>query len=253
MRAIGGLPPPSRALAALRLARMGSHALETLGRIRLETRGRVRDERLRAQAARLQRACAVACEFHGFEAHASGILPEAPAIYVANHRSYVDALVLASLFPSMPLAKGEVASWPIIGTSARSLGVVFVRRGDAHSGACALRQAWRGLDAGVSVLGFPEGTTSSSNDLLPFRRGLFGLARLAGAPVVPVSISYAEAGVDWVGDEWFLPHYFRTAMRKRTTALVRFGQALSPYAAGSPEDLAHLTRVRIRSLLRSST
>lgn len=241
----------SHALAVSRIARLGTHTLETLGRARMETRGRGRDARLRAQAARLQQTAAVICNLHGFEIACRGILPDGPAIYIANHVSYVDPPVLASLTPALPIAKGEIAGWPLLGAWARALGVLFVKRGDAWSGARALRQAWRALDAGVSILGFPEGTTTHGDQILPFRRGLFGLALLAGVPIVPVAISYAEEGVAWVGDEWFLPHYFRTAMRARTTAQVQIGRALSPTSARTPEELAHATRMNIRHLLRS--
>src|SRR5207245_1003035 len=151
--------------------------------------------------------CAEVCRLHGFRFEVEGTLPSGPAVMVANHISYVDAPVLMSLQPCRPIAKAEIGHWPLIGDGARSLGVVFVRRGDPHSGAVALRQGLRALAAGVSVLGFPEGTTTTGNRLLPFRRGLFGLARLAGVPIVPIGIAYASPEVAWVGDDWFVTHY----------------------------------------------
>jgi 1-acyl-sn-glycerol-3-phosphate acyltransferase len=128
--------------------------------------------------------------------------------------------------------------------------VVFVRRGDAWSGARALRHGLRALTAGVSVLGFPEGTTTYGDTVLPFKRGLFGLARLAGVPVVPIALRYSEPEVCWVGDEWFLPHYVRTAMRPITMVDITIGQPIAPTVTRCAEDLAFLARTRLQTLLR---
>jgi 1-acyl-sn-glycerol-3-phosphate acyltransferase len=186
---------------------------------------------------------------HGFDVRVEGALPRRPAILVSNHVSYADALVLAGLGPCTVIAKGEVRGWPMVGAGADALGIVFVRRGDALSGARALRRAMRALDTGVSVLGFPEGTTSRGADVLPFRRGLFGLAQIMGVPIVPIAICYGSSELAWTGQSWFLPHYLSTAMRPRSLVRVRVGAPVVATAARSPEDLAHHVRSTIRSLL----
>jgi 1-acyl-sn-glycerol-3-phosphate acyltransferase len=237
------------ALAAARIVRVGGTALETIGRARLEGLREAPLQRMRKQAHRLTGVCAEVCRLHGFRFEVEGRVPSGPSVLVANHVSYVDAPVLVSLAPCTPIAKAEIANWPLVGDGARALGVSFVRRGDAHSGAIALRHGLRALAAGVSVLGFPEGTTTHGNQLLPFRRGLFGLARLAGVPVVPIAIAYASPDVAWVGDDWFITHYLRTAMRKETLVSVRVGAPISPHAASSASELALLTRNRIGQML----
>jgi 1-acyl-sn-glycerol-3-phosphate acyltransferase len=237
------------ALAATRVARMGGHVFETIGRFRVDAAGVDRQRAMQLRSERLQRVSADMCRLHGFEVRVEGVLPNRPAILVANHVSYVDAPVLASLSPCTIIAKGEVERWPVIGAGTRVLGVLFVRRGNAFSGAVALRRAARALAAGVSVLGFPEGTTSSGEDVLPFKRGLFGLAQIMRVPVVPMAIHYAEPELRWFGDSWFLPHYLRTAMRPQSLVYVRVGPAIAPHTLHSPEDLAHRTRSAIRSML----
>jgi 1-acyl-sn-glycerol-3-phosphate acyltransferase len=236
-------------LAAARVARMGGHVLESIGRYRLDAAGIDRARRLLLRGERLQRVAAEVCRLHGFEARVEGVLPNRPAILIANHVSYVDAPVLASLMPCTVIAKAEVARWPLIGAGARALGTLFVDRGDPWSGARALRHALHGLRAGVSVIGFPEGTTSNGNDVLPFRRGLFGLAQIANVPVIPVALHYVSPELRWYGDDWFLPHYLRTAMRRRSLVQVRVGRTIAPRSLHSPEDLAHRTRSAIRSML----
>jgi 1-acyl-sn-glycerol-3-phosphate acyltransferase len=237
------------ALAAARIVRVGGAALEQIGRARLEPPREAPLQRMRKRAHRLTGVCSDLCRWHGFRFEVEGRLPSEPAVLVANHVSYVDAPVLVSLSPCTPIAKAEIADWPIVGDAGRALGVAFVKRGNAHSGAIALRHGLRALAAGVSVLGFPEGTTTTGNQLLAFRRGLFGLARLAGVPVVPIALAYASPEVAWVGDDWFITHYLRTAMRKETLVSVRVGAPISPHAASSASELAQLARARIGQML----
>ncbi|MCU1279880.1 MAG: plsC1, partial [bacterium] len=207
------LPDSRPTLAVARLARAGGHVLESIGRLRVDAVDEDRAGLRRLCGERLQRIAIDLCRVHGFDLRVEGILPSRPAILVANHVSYVDAPALASLVPCTVIAKGELRRWPILGSSAAALGALFVERGDAWSGARALRRAKHALEAGVSVIGFPEGTTSRGEDVLPFRRGLFGLARLTGVPIVPIAIHYSSPELRWYGDSWFLPHYLRTAMR----------------------------------------
>jgi 1-acyl-sn-glycerol-3-phosphate acyltransferase len=232
-----------------RLARAGGHVFESLGRFRMDAAGEDRAGMLRLRGERLQRIAIDLCRVHGFDLRVEGVLPGQPALFIANHVSYVDAPALASLAPCTVIAKSDVRRWPVIGASAAALGALFVERGDAWSGARALRGAMRALQAGVSVVGFPEGTTSRGDDVLPFRRGLFGIAQRIDVPVVPVAIHYSSPELRWFGDAWFLPHYLRTAMRPTSLVHVRVGPAIAPSASRSPEDLAHRVRSSIRSML----
>jgi 1-acyl-sn-glycerol-3-phosphate acyltransferase len=157
--------------------------------------------------------------------------------------------VLGQLAPCAPIAKGEVAGWPVIGSGAVALGVSFLERGNAMSGARVLRRALRSLDAGVAVLNFPEGTTSDGTRLLPFRRGIFGAARLAGVPIVPIALSYASPAIAWTGGASFMPHYLRTAARDQVAARLAIGSPILPWPRDSAGILAAAARREIAALL----
>jgi len=178
-----------------------------------------------------------------------GALPLGPGILASNHVSWLDPLVVGSTVPCVPVSKLDVSGWPIIGGLVGELGVLFVSRGDVQSGARVIRGAERALTAGLPVLNFPEGTTTTGGQVLPFRRGLFGLARRSGVPVVPVALSYEPRDLAWVGDATFLPHYLRLAGNQRAVVRVRFGDPVVAGACAGPTDLAHLVRERILSLL----
>jgi 1-acyl-sn-glycerol-3-phosphate acyltransferase len=201
---------------------------------------------LAAQAARLRELCGWVCQFHGIELELRGSLPTGPVIVVANHLGYLDPLVLCSLIECSPIAKREIESWPLLGRPLARLNVSFIRRGSPASGARVLLSCLRALQGGVSVLNFPEGTTSRGQALLPFHRGAFWLARRTGLPVVPVAVHFDDPGSCWVDDQAFLPHYLRlwcSGRRRRVRVLV--GQALQPVEFETESDLCDAARASI--------
>lgn len=208
-----------------------------------------RDDAARERAKMLRDVAARMVQLHGITVDTRGPLPLGPVILAANHLSWIDPLVIASLLPCVPISKAEVRSWPVIGTIGRELGVVFVSRGDPYSGWRALRQAQKALDTGLSVLNFPEGTTSTGQTVLPFHRGVFGIARHAGVPVVPVAIAYDPPELAWVGDDAFLPHWLQLAGSRRAHAFVRLGAPMSPRPYPSAEEFTQAVRAKVDQLL----
>jgi 1-acyl-sn-glycerol-3-phosphate acyltransferase len=193
----------------------------------------------------LQRLTGALCAEHAVEMTVEGVAPVAEAVVVANHVSYLDTMILPALMPCTVVAKAEVARWPMIGAAARAHGVLFVERGDPWSGARVLRQAMRVLAAGVPVASFPEGTTTAGS-LLPFHRGLFGVARLCGVPVIPVALVFDDPRLAWVGSESFLAHYLRrVAPRRKVGVRVAFLEPILPRELPSAEAVALIARERI--------
>jgi lyso-ornithine lipid O-acyltransferase len=208
----------------------------------------------RLQAARQVQAIATQlCASHGVQISVRGTLPNEPVVVVANHVSYVDTLVLPALFPTTCVAKKEVATWPGIGALARRLGTVFVERGNPISGAVALRQSMRALAAGVNIVAFPEGTTTPGDRLLPFHRGIFGIALHSNVAVLPVTLVYDDPGVAWVGEDPFLSHYLtRVASARKTGVTVHLGPLMSPQMYSCARSMAKTAQQLIAKTLRRS-
>ena len=67
------------------------------------------------------------CAILSIRRDVDGPIPNEGVFLVAsNHLSYLDILVLGSLYPSLFLAKREIASWPLFGWIARGAGTMFV-------------------------------------------------------------------------------------------------------------------------------
>ena len=231
----------SHARAAVRIARFARIALEAVGTSRLAL-----DQSPVTRARRLHQACAQIVLAHGVRLSVRGTLPVGPAVLVANHVSYLDPIAIAAVTGCAPIAKGEVSSWPVIGGAARGLGAIFVERSSAAGRVRALRQALATLRAGVPVLNFPEGTTTDGTRLLPFHRGIFGIARLARVPIIPIAVHCARE-LAWHGNAPFVPHYLRTSMVDPVIEL-DLGKPIA--ATTSADELAVVAHHRIAHLLR---
>lgn len=238
------------ARAGARLAGVGATALATAHRLR-GLRARPADARARGRALALRDAARDVLALHGITCTATGASVPVQALLVANHVSWLDPLVVAAHVPCVPVSKVDVSGWPVVGALARDLGVVFVARGDAASGARALRGVLAALDAGACVLNFPEGTTSEGDGVLPFRPGLFGLALRIGAPLVPVAIRYLPRSLAWTGDAPFVPHYLAVAASPGARVSVRFGEPLAPPPGAGAREVAELARAKVAALLES--
>ncbi len=199
---------------------------------------------------RLAGALGTIAKAHEMVVDVCGDVPRGPVLLASNHVSYLDPLAILPICPAVPIAKGEVATWPVIGSIGSALGVAFVRRADPMARARVLRRVYDLLCARVPVLSFPEGTTTIGDQVLPFHRGTFGIAQRLGIPVVPVALRYADPALAWTDDAKFVPHYVRTANRPRIDVRVWFGAAMTPRTGELPEDMAARARNTIARTLK---
>lgn len=127
--------------------------------------------------------------------------PRNPYVVVSNHESFVDILLISHLPWEMKwLSKKELFKIPVAGWLMRMARDVEVDRSDRASGSKALVECRKRLDDHVSVMIFPEGTRSTSGDLLPFKDGAFRLAIEAGVPILPLAVHGAATALpkhDW--------------------------------------------------------
>ncbi|QWD63694.1 1-acyl-sn-glycerol-3-phosphate acyltransferase [Polynucleobacter sp. MWH-UH2A] len=120
------------------------------------------------------------------------ILPSTPYMLAANHISWMDIHAINAFKPIRFVAKSEVASWPIFGWMARQLGTVFIRRDSTRHGKHIAGELGTLLHH-ESVCIFPEGTSTSGGNALPFKPNLFEAAVLANTPVFSLAISYKSS------------------------------------------------------------
>ncbi len=112
-----------------------------------------------------------------------------PCMFVANHRSWIDALLLIALMPDVRVPVNiEYTRVPLAGRMMRWLGVVPLDRNSRKSLSEGAAEVRRLLENGEQVAVFPEGTRSPMGHLRRFSDVFFRIAIDADVPVVPVMI-----------------------------------------------------------------
>lgn len=148
------------------------------------------------------------------------------AILIATHKSYADIPVLAGLKPVVFLAKAELATWPIMGWTARKARTVFVDRNSPESRERSRHTLRQRISEGLSVLVFSEGTTSSRGVLKPLKAGMFHEAAAADLPIQLVYVEFAEDEDSWVDEMSVATHFFARFSRWRTEVLIDYRSEL---------------------------
>jgi len=186
----------------------------------------------------------------GVSVRVNGDIIDEPALFAANHLSWVDIVVLHSQRQMAFVAKREIRYWPLVGWLASRAGTIYHRRGSPQSLARVSRAMTRELAAGRSVALFPEGRVSDGSRVLPFHGRLFQCAVETGAPVQPVALRFLE----WNGTvntttpfrsgEPFLRNLLRLMRRPRTIAELTFCEPIETVERRR-RDVANISRERI--------
>ena len=163
----------------------------------------------------------------GIEQHWASAAP-APRtrarLVVANHRSPLDILLMLQHFGGSVLARHDLEHWPVLGRAATYGGTIYVNRKDPKSGVRAIREIRKRLQAGGTVVVFPEGTTHAGDHVYPFLGGAFSAVTGLDAELVPVGIAY-DPGAEFV-DPTFAAHLRRVAQRPKTRVALCVGEGL---------------------------
>ena len=195
----------------------------------------------------------------GYTVTASGVPLESdgPVLFLPNHASYLDIIVLGSLLRAYFVAKAEVSGWPGLGFLARISRTVFV---DRRPGATARERnhVRERLEAGDSLILFAEGTSNDGNRVLPFKSALLSVAE-GDVPdfkgecrplvVQPVSIAYTRLDglpisralrpfFAWYGDMTLAAHMVGALGLGRITVEVEFHRPVTLAEFGSRKGLA---------------
>ncbi len=120
-------------------------------------------------------------------------LPQKPAIFVANHQSALDIFLVASVLGSREsvwLATSGLMEYPFLGTLLSHSGLP-VHPKDPSNANCkrTVQAAVEKLEKGTSIVLFPEGSRYVDNTIHSFFTGFAAMAKLSGAPVVPLFVS----------------------------------------------------------------
>ncbi|HEY6350794.1 MAG TPA: lysophospholipid acyltransferase family protein [Candidatus Angelobacter sp.] len=154
--------------------------------------------------------------------------PAGTYIFMSNHVSNLDAIILMPLIPrrTSVLVKKEMWRLPVIARAFDLASLVPVERQNRDAAIQSVRRATEVMNQGVNMMLYPEGTRSRDGRLLAFKKGPFHMAAETGFPIVPVTM---------VNTFEILPKGKFAA--KKGTARVIFHPPLDPKTFSSREEM----------------
>jgi lyso-ornithine lipid O-acyltransferase len=178
------------------------------------------------------------------------------ALLVGNHLSYLDVLAISSVVPACFVTSTEIKNSPLLGQICQMSGCLFVERRNKfkiHSEVAELSEA---LKSGLSVVIFPESTSTNGEHILRFRRPLFISAIEAVKPVLPFCQNYRKVcgkpidvktrdSVFWYGDMTFVPHLWALASSGGVEMDLHFLPAISTQSQADSRALAEQTQASV--------
>ncbi|WP_407049016.1 lysophospholipid acyltransferase family protein [Methyloraptor flagellatus] len=191
---------------------------------------------------------------------------ERPLMIVANHASWADISVIASLMPCSFVAKSEVATWPLFGLFAKLQRCIFVERARRSKTAETAAEMADRLSDGDAIVLFPEGTSSDGNRVLPFRSALIGAAHAAisrggheRVHVQAMSVAYTRLGglpmsrserplVSWFGDMELPGHLWGVFLKGPIDVEVRFGEPIPVDGTTDRKVLTQTLELQVRAM-----
>jgi len=116
-------------------------------------------------------------------------IPNEPCVFVGNHQSNFDipAILANTNRLTGAVAKKEMKKIPVMSYWMRQIHSVFMDRENPREALKAMAEGIENLKNGYSMVIFPEGTRSRSNNMGEFKKGSMRLAIKAGVPIVPIT------------------------------------------------------------------
>ena len=186
----------------------------------------------------------------GFRVRRYGTPLPGAVLFVANHVSWIDIVVLHSQRMMGFVAKREISRWPLVGWLASRGETIFHERGSSESMGGVLHEMLARLRAGRSVGVFPEGRTRNGEEVGPFHARIFLAAVEAGVRVQPVALRYGPGGsaqtvVAFHPGENFATNFVRLLGEPARETEVWFLDPIDVSDAGGRRRIAETARDRI--------
>ncbi len=186
-------------------------------------------------------------------------IPKRNALYVGNHLSYIDILMISSFVPVCFVTSMEIKNTPGLGLICQMAGCLFVERRNKmniHAEVADLRD---GLLNDLNVAIFPESTSTNGEGVLRFRRPLYTAAVDAEVPIVPFCLNYQSVGdkplslatrdqLFWYGDMDFGPHYWALAGAGGAKANLHFLEPVHVTKADDTKLIAEQTQRMVEAV-----
>jgi len=169
---------------------------------------------------------ALCTKIMGIKVIVEGEIAQGPnVVFIGNHISYLDIPVIGGVIKGSFVAKKEVESWPFFGIMGKMGRTIYMSRAPIDAPE-ATRQMQERLDEPSPLILFPEGTSSSGKQILPFKSSGFEIFLNRNLALQPFTLSLIEINGEkvttdaqrdlyaWYGDMTLPPHLWAIAKGK---------------------------------------
>ena len=192
----------------------------------------------------------------GIDVRIEGTPAVGPVLMAANHISWLDILVMHAARHCRFVAKSEIRHWPLVGALTTAGQSLYIERASSRDALRVVHHMHAALMNG-DVLGvFPEASTGSGVELLPFHGNLLQAAISADAPIQPVALRFVDAQTGepsfapcYIADDTLVGSLWRTLCAPPLLAQVCYGE-LEHAQGRSRREWAHDLRESIKQLLK---
>lgn len=200
----------------------------------------------------------ISLQIQGFEES----MRTTPRLVIANHVSYLDILILASIMPLLFITSVEVQKTFFMGFISTLGGSLFVERRNKAGIRKELALLQETVNMGFSICLYPEGTSSNGEDLLPFKSSLFQTAVDSRIDILPVCIRYLTLDGEpitpgnrdrlfYYGHISFFPHIFKLPFIRSAAVRVAFLPVIPIELGVGRKELSEKAYNLIRSTFHS--
>jgi len=141
-------------------------------------------------------------------------------LIVSNHLSYLDVLIISALHPAAFVTSLEIKKSLFLGQIITLAGCLIVNRKDKSRIKEEIECIRNTLRNNISVVVFPEATSTNAECVLPFKKPLFESSIATQTPILPLTLNYKKINgaafnhlnrdlICWYGEMTFLPHFLR--------------------------------------------
>jgi 1-acyl-sn-glycerol-3-phosphate acyltransferase len=174
-------------------------------------------------------------------------------ILLSNHVSYMDIFLLAALYRTLYVSKIEVKHYLLIGQIAWMIGIIFLKRNLPEERHKLIRIIANDPHKRIITI-FPQGTTSSNANPLPFKAGIFKTVEINPKIVlVPISIHYKEESkIAWTEEQILIDNVKSVCSMNKIHVKVKLHEVISitDYQNKSITEICAATQDKILSELK---
>lgn len=168
-----------------------------------------------------------------------------PVLYIPNHRSYFDILLVYSRVPGLTgfVAKDSLTKFYLLRDWMKKLYCLFLNRENPREGLKTIMQGIENINNGISMCIFPEGTRNKVDEMLPFKEGSLKMAEKTGCLVIPVALTNTaeifENHMPWI---------------RSCKVVIEYGTPIDPKSLSRQEvkHLGAMCRERIEEMLEKN-